>query len=460
MAEGSRGCEGKQRLAHHGSVKRMVRIGVFDHGWWRPACDALSLDSFLLPVARPPGGNAYAADLNLRISHGTGIAEILSSQPADLLVDNGGAGLSFFRAGGDRMELVHERARKILCSHFIDPLVTAFQGLDWGVVWQCLQSPLWVKAVWDRAQAAELQRFGVANVLHLPMAAPDRDYDTQPPNPARCRYPVSFVGGQNTNYFSPQVTVATHHLLAGTLAHAVRSDLPQLNFLDVYGDLYGLGSLPDPSDDPPTRAVKTLAYFQAKLFYNAALCIRNRNRFVLFLKRKLGDVFRLIGNGWDTSYGLKTEPQLPTPEAYFQHFRETAINLNLVNGNGETGLNMRHFEITAAGGFLLCYHQPELDELFEVRKECAVFHDESELLEKIHYYLNHDDERREIAIAGQRRTLGEHLYSHRMTRLLEMLEQHGVLPRRGAAAAAPSSQPSLNLLRSPGEPLAPTAAVS
>ncbi len=437
----------------------MVRIGVFDHGWWKPACDALSLDSFVLPAASPPDGNAYAADLTLRIAHGTAIAEILASQPVDLLLDNGGVGLGLFRADGERVELVHERARKVLCSHFIDPLVTAFQGLDWGVVWQCLQSPSWVKAVWDRAQAVELQRFGIANVLHLPMAAPDRRYDTQPLNPGQCRYPVSFVGGQNTNYFSPHARVATQQLLAGTLAHAVRSDLPRLNFLDVYGDLYGLGALPDPGDDPPACAVKTLAYFQAKLFYNAALCIRNRNRFVIFLQRKLDDVFRLIGNGWDTSYGLKTEPQLPTPEAYFQHFRETAINLNFVNGNGETGLNMRHFEITAAGGFLLCYHQPELEESFIVGKECAVFHNESELLEKIHYYLRNDQERLEIAAAGQRRTLGEHLYSHRMTRLLETLEQHGMTPRRGVTVANPPTQPFSHSGPSGDRPIAPAVLV-
>ena len=52
-----------------------------------------------------------------------------------------------------------------------------------------------------------------------------------------------------------------------------------------------------------------------------------------------------------------------------------------------------------------------------------VFTDERDLLEKIRYYLHHPRERIEIALAGQRRTLSEHLYSHRIGRLVEMLKR-------------------------------------
>jgi len=119
---------------------------------------------------------------------------------------------------------------------------------------------------------------------------------------------------------------------------------------------------------------------------------------------------------------------LPTTEQYFEHFRHAAVNLNFVNGNAETGLNMRHFEITAAGGFMLCYRQPELDEHFEVGRECDVFESESDLLEKIRYYLSHPKERMAIAQAGQRRTLSQHLYSHRLEHLLRAAPPARPLP--------------------------------
>jgi FkbM family methyltransferase len=318
----------------------------------------------------------------------------------------------------DDLRLVHEVVGKPLCSHFIDPVAVAMMGLPWEAAWSCLQSTSWVKAVWDRAQVIELQRFHVPGVVHLPMAAPVRQYDTSPVDPSAVKPAVSFVGGQNSTYFTGNAPVPSSTLFAGTLASAVRGDWPGTTFFDVYHTMYGLGEPIEPADDLKTRARKTQAYFEAKLFFNASLAVRNRDRFVIFLKRELGESFRLIGSGWDRAYGLPTEAQLPTYDEYLDHFRTTAININLVGGNAETGLNMRHFEITAAGGFMLCYDQPELAALFEVGVECEVFRSEGELLDKTRYYLAHPEQRAEIAAAGQRRTLSQHLYRHRLEQLL------------------------------------------
>jgi len=410
-----------------------MRIGTFNSGWWEAACGALSHQAVILPAPTAAEGGTYAADLSIRFRGGVALAERLGRQPVDLLLDNGGAGLGFVAGadGADDLRLAHEAAGRVLVSHLIDPVSTAFQGLDWRLLWQCLHSDTWVKAVWDRPQALELQRFGVRNVVHLPMAASNRPYEVTPVDPKQCRPIVSFVGGQNTSFFAPDRAAPTSALLAGALAHAVRADLPRLWFHDIYHDLYGLGALPTEGDDLDVRCGKALAYFNAKLFFNASLCIANRDRFVIFLSRRLGDRFQLVGAGWEKAYGLNTATPFPTTDAYLRHFRETAVNLNLVNGNAESGLNMRHFEITAAGGFMLCRRQPELEECFEIGKECAVFTDEADLLEKIEYYLAHPDERAAIALAGQRRTLAQHLYSHRLRTLLEMLQ-----PRRAPVELA------------------------
>ena len=401
-----------------------MRLGVFDHGWWKAASEALAHDACMLPIPTHPSGNPHSSDLAARLTGGSATVDALGDEQADLLVDNGGVGLGFVTKSDqpDQLQLAHEAVARPLCSHFIDPITTTFQGLDWGVVWQALQSRTWTKAVWDRAQVAELQRFGIPSVVHLPMAAINRRYDTSPLDPTKTCNIVSFVGGQNTSFFSANVNVPATHLFAGTLGHAVRADLPGTTFYDLYYGLYGLGEPPNDSDDLGKRATKAFEYFQAKLFFNASLCIRNRDRFVIFLKRHMGDRFNLVGSGWDTRYGLKAAPKFETLEGYLNHFRSVAINLNLVNGNAETGLNMRHFEITAAGGFMLCYDQPELAECFEIGKECVVFRNEKELIDKINYYMAHADERIAIARAGQLRTLSEHLYSHRLTTLLSLAQ--------------------------------------
>ena len=398
-----------------------MKLGVFNHGWWKDACEVNAHEAALLPIAQYPSGNAYAADLGARITNGQRVAQILPEADAELLVDAGGTGLNFVvgSSGDQDLKLLHEVTGKLLCSHFIDPLTTSFQGLNWDVVWQCLKSRHWIKAFWDRAAMVELHRFGVPNVIHLPMAAPDRRYDTDPVDQSACKPVVSFVGGQNTMFFSSNANVPTADLFAGTLAHAVLADLSGTTFYDIYHELYGLGEPIREGDSNETQVQKTLAYFRAKLFFHAALSIRNRDRFVIFLKRKLGETFHLVGAGWDRAYGLPTQLPFPTAEGYLNHFRRTAINLNLVNGNAETGLNMRHFEITAAGGFMLCYDQAELADHFTPGKECAVFESEQDLLDKIQYYLSHPEERAAIARAGQKRTLAQHLYSHRLETLLK-----------------------------------------
>ena len=401
-----------------------MKIGVFGNGWWKEACGARSIDAIEFPTASAADGNQYAADLGARLGSGAGLVHQFQAEPVDFLLDNSGTGLSFVSgvADGSSLKPAHEEVGRVLISHFIDPLVTAFQGLDWSVVWQSLKSTTWIKAVWDTAQVAELQRFGIPNVMHLPMAAPNRAYRIEPIDPSSQAQVVSFVGAQNTIFFSAQTQVPTSPLFAGTLAHAVRADLPQRSFLEVFYDMHKLADPVLDGDTVKTQIQKTATYFSAKMYFNAALCVKNRDRFIIFLKRQLGDKFHLIGPGWDRAYGLAAMPRITSNEGYFNHFREVAINLNFVNGNAETGLNMRHFEITAAGGFMLCYEHPELASHFEIGKECATFHDEADLLKKIDYYLANPDQRLTIAQAGQQRTLTEHLYSHRLDRLLQMIE--------------------------------------
>ena len=84
--------------------------------------------------------------------------------------------------------------------------------------------------------------------------------------------------------------------------------------------------------------------------------------------------------------------------------------------------NMRLYEATGVGAMLLTDRGANLDELFAVGSELAVYEDEDDLLEKLAHYLAHDDERVAIAAAGQERTLREHTYARRSTRLSELLE--------------------------------------
>ena len=86
--------------------------------------------------------------------------------------------------------------------------------------------------------------------------------------------------------------------------------------------------------------------------------------------------------------------------------------------------NMRLYESTGVGTMLITDHKDNLHELFEVGKEVETYRTKEELLEKINYYLTHEEEREKIAQAGQQRTLKDHTYEIRMKELAVILEKY------------------------------------
>jgi len=86
--------------------------------------------------------------------------------------------------------------------------------------------------------------------------------------------------------------------------------------------------------------------------------------------------------------------------------------------------NMRLFEATGVGTLLITDWKVNLHEMFEPGKEVIAYRSAEECAELIQYYLEHDDERKAIARAGQQRTLGEHTYYHRVQELVEIVGKY------------------------------------
>jgi spore maturation protein CgeB len=55
--------------------------------------------------------------------------------------------------------------------------------------------------------------------------------------------------------------------------------------------------------------------------------------------------------------------------------------------------------------------QQYLGQIFEIGKEIVAYRGENELIEKLNYYLEHDDERKKIALNGYRRVLRDYRFS-------------------------------------------------
>jgi spore maturation protein CgeB len=100
-----------------------------------------------------------------------------------------------------------------------------------------------------------------------------------------------------------------------------------------------------------------------------------------------------------------------------------ALNRHIDVAEGHAN-NMRLYEVTGMGALLFTEAAENLHDLFEPGREVVAYRDEDDLVERVRYYLDHEDERREIAEAGQRRTLSEHSYAGRMREFADILGRY------------------------------------
>lgn len=316
---------------------------------------------------------------------------------------------------------------------YLDPVTSTMHGASWTDHWQLLESPTWIKCIPDRAHAEELMRLGATNVLHMPMAITNGDFDRSPlPEPDGGPVLV-FMGHPASGWFASNQTVPSSQLLAGFTAAAVKADMSDVPFHRVYFDLYGFGENVSVGDSFEDRARKSSDFYNQKFTFHAFQAIQNRDRYARFLTRSLGGAFELVGDHWGANYGLPHAPREWDMGELHARMRRVPINLNLFKGSFEGCLIVRNFEVPAHGGFLLTLAREELVECFVPGEECGVFRGEQDLLEKVQYYLENRKRREEIARAGQERTLAEHTYAHRFQSLVKTLRDAGVLPKSGVA---------------------------
>lgn len=86
--------------------------------------------------------------------------------------------------------------------------------------------------------------------------------------------------------------------------------------------------------------------------------------------------------------------------------------------------NLRLYEATGVGTLLITDWKNNLQNIFILGKEVVAYKNIEECIELIRYYLKHDNEREEIARAGQERTIKEHNYYNRMEKLANVIQKY------------------------------------
>lgn len=103
-------------------------------------------------------------------------------------------------------------------------------------------------------------------------------------------------------------------------------------------------------------------------------------------------------------------------------FRRSRINLNITLRSIQSGIPLRCLDIMGAGGFLMSNYQPELAQLFENGREMAMYESKEDLLDKVNYYLTHEEERKEIAYLGREKVRKEYDYKVAVQKIVEIVK--------------------------------------
>lgn len=115
----------------------------------------------------------------------------------------------------------------------------------------------------------------------------------------------------------------------------------------------------------------------------------------------------IYGNGWGSWAGknsnLIVHDKPVYGEAYVKAINATKINLCFLRKINRDEVTSRSVEIPACGGFMLGERTRRHQEFFAEGKEAEFFDSNEELLQKIRYYLEKNEDRERVARAGRER---------------------------------------------------------
>ena len=117
--------------------------------------------------------------------------------------------------------------------------------------------------------------------------------------------------------------------------------------------------------------------------------------------------------------GVRVFPSVEYGEPLARVFANSKINLNISLKGIEGGTPKRVMDICGAGGFALSTYCEETADLFREGEEIEMFRTPEELVDKISFYLTHEDKRAEIAKKGCEKVLQNYTFEKQLDELMK-----------------------------------------
>jgi glycosyltransferase involved in cell wall biosynthesis len=158
-----------------------------------------------------------------------------------------------------------------------------------------------------------------------------------------------------------------------------------------------------------------------------------RNKLPAFarVKKALGKRLAMYGFSskhnlyFNARYGMPGWVNGPIPfgREFIDLYQRAKIGFNVHNRGDYTVGSYRMFELPANGVMQISDGGRHLGAFFEEGREIVGYRDVDDMIDKIRYYLDHDDERVEIARNAYRRVMRDHRIGHRLLEAARLIEE-------------------------------------
>lgn len=274
----------------------------------------------------------------------------------------------------------------------------------------------------DRAECERYQRKGFENVFHLPLAVNTERLDKielTKEDSLKYGAEVSQVG-QLYESVLPLLMEPLGDYEKGYLTAAIETQmriygsyfLPQVitkDFIRKMNQCYeelGLTNLRLEKDSCIITAAKQITHMERTLLLDI---LSENHKVSLYGPDKPEGLPNVC---WQGSAGYFDE----MPKV----FKSSKINLNVSLKCIESGIPLRALDIMGSGGFLLTNYQPEIAEYFVDGEEVVMYTSLEDAVAKCEYYLEHEDERKEIGKRGYEKVRQQFGYEDRIRKMLEI----------------------------------------
>ena len=275
--------------------------------------------------------------------------------------------------------------------------------------------------IFDKELYYEFHNAGITTVHYMPMAANTERLDklTSGKNQGFL-YNISFIGSLYTeehNFFERMTSLSDYAKGYLDAIMNAQMKIQGYNFIQetlspIMEDLYQ--ALPM---DPNPDGVETKEYLYAQYVINRKITGLERAD----LLRTIAERYPLDLFTHDKNFTFANIKNHGTVDYYTQMplvFSRSRINLNISLRSIKSGIPLRAFDIMGSGGFLLSNYQADFMDDFVPGEDFDFYESKEDLLRKLEYYLNHEDERAAIAKHGHDKVAAAHTYRHRVSEML------------------------------------------